>query len=57
MPASVLNNSHIPCYALLIVKNQAQSSDAYKEENADQEKRFTLVVRQKKDRLADIVVE
>ena len=30
---------------------------SYKEENADQEKRFTLVVRQKKDRLADIVVE
>ena len=30
---------------------------SYKEENADQEKRFTRVVRQKKDRLADIVVE
>ncbi len=30
---------------------------SYKEENADQEKKFTLVVRQKKDRLADITVE
>lgn len=29
----------------------------YKEENMDQEKKFTLVVRQKKDRLADITVE
>lgn len=29
----------------------------YKEENTDQEKKFTLVVRQKKDRLADITVE
>lgn len=30
---------------------------SYKEENGDQEKKFTLVVRQKKDRLADITVE
>lgn len=29
----------------------------YKEENGDQEKKFTLIVRQKKDRLADISVE
>lgn len=29
----------------------------YKEENADQEKSFVLIVRQKKDRLADITVE
>lgn len=29
----------------------------YKEENLDQEKKFVLIVRQKKDRLADITVE
>lgn len=29
----------------------------YKEENIDQEKKFVLIVRQKKDRLADITVE
>lgn len=30
---------------------------AYQEKNADQEKSFCLIIRQKKDRLADIVVE
>lgn len=30
---------------------------SYREENSDQEKSFELVVRQKKDRLADITVE
>lgn len=29
----------------------------YKEENSDQEKKFVLIVRQKKDRLSDITVE